>query len=322
MRFEYSAGAVIHSVRNGERLFLFLAKEDGKLDLPKGKIEKGESAKEAAIREIKEESGLTVKFDRYFKEGVDYWYVRDKERVKKHVTMFLAEAGKDVEVRVSFEHKGYEWLNYRAAMQKLPYRTWKDLVTAANEYLDKKETMDALNREYGKIPDKSKDWSLSKRLVPGEGSLDAKVMFVGQAPGANEDIEGRPFIGTSGRLLDRLIAKAGLKRDDCYITSVVQFFPPKNRAPTWDEIALCKGLLLRQIEIVRPKIIVLLGALAVKTVLDADRIMQLHGTVVRKDGCVYFLTLHPAAAVRLKKNVPVIEKDFVKLKGLVKDTNP
>jgi DNA polymerase len=318
MRFEYSSGAVIYSVRNGERRFLFLVKEDGRLDLPKGKIEKGESAEEAAAREIKEESGLVVGFDRYFRRGVDYWYTLKGERVKKHVTMFLAEAGQEAKVRVSWEHKGYEWLGYRAAMEKLSFKEWKGLIAKANEYLDKKDRMEKLNREYGRLPYGRRDWSLSKRLVPGEGSLDAEVMFVGQAPGANEDIEGRPFIGTSGKLLDRLIAKAGLKRDSCYITSVVQFFPPRNRAPDREEIALCRDFLARQIEIVRPKIIVLLGSLAAKTLVDADRIMQRHGTVAKKGGCTYFLTLHPAAAVRLKKNVPIIERDFMKLKELAK----
>jgi DNA polymerase len=321
MRFEYSAGAVVHSVRKGERLFLFLVKDDGRLDLPKGKIEKGESAEEAATREIREESGLAVRFDRHFRNGVNYWYTRKGERVKKHVTMFLAEVGSEEKVRISFEHRSYEWLGYVAAMEKLSFKEWKELITKANEYLDKKEEMNRLNREYGKIPNGSSDWSLSKRLVPGEGSLDAKVMFVGQAPGANEDIEGRPFVGTSGKLLDRLIAKAGLRRDSCYITSVVQFFPPRNRAPTRSEIALCRDFLMRQIGIVKPKIIVLLGSLAAKTVLDADRIMKMHGTVIRKGDYAYFLTLHPAAAVRLKKNVPIIEKDFVKLKGLVKDAS-
>lgn len=319
MRFEYSAGAVVYSVRNGERRFLFLVKDDGRLDLPKGKIEKGESAEEAAVREIKEESGLGVKLDKYFRRGVDYWYTLKNERVKKHVTMFLAEASREAKVRVSLEHRRYEWLGHEPAMERLSFREWKDLITDANEYLGKKEQMDRLNGEYGRMPGRRKDWSLSKRLVPGEGPLDAKVMFVGQAPGANEDAEGRPFVGISGKLLDRLITKAGLKRSACYITSVVQFFPPRNRAPARSEIALCKGFLLRQIDIVKPKIIVLLGSLAAKTVLDAGSIMRRHGTTARKGGYIYFLTLHPAAAVRLKKNVPLLEQDFAKLKKLIED---
>ena len=182
--------------------------------------------------------------------------------------------------------------------------------------------MEQLNEEYGRLPDRNKNWSLSRRLVKGEGSLDAAVMFVGQAPGANEEKEGRPFIGISGRLLDRLIASAGLKRGSCYITSVVQFFPPKNRIPTDDEIGLCKNFLFEQIEIIKPRIVVLLGSVAARTVIDAEEIMKKHGTCMKKGKVVYFLSLHPAAAVRLKKNVPVMEKDFKKLKELVKRVIP
>jgi uracil-DNA glycosylase len=322
VRFEYSAGAAICSYRNGSRSFLFLMREDGKLDLPKGKIEKDESAEEAAIREIREESGLAVRLNTEFKYGVDYWYAFKGERVKKHVTMFLAEVDGSARVKISWEHKGYEWLDYKSAMEKLPYEQWKSLITAANEYMDKREQMETLNEEYAKIPDRNKGWSLSRRFVKGEGSLDAKVMFVGQAPGANEEKEGRPFIGISGRLLDRLIASAGLKRSSCYITSVVQFFPPRNRIPTDDEIALCKSFILAQIEIIKPRIVVLLGSVAAKTLVGADRIMKNHGACIKRGNVVYFLSLHPAAAVRLKKNVPVMERDFAKLKVLIKRISP
>ena len=318
MRFEYSAGAVIYSYRNGSRRFLFLVREDGRLDLPKGKIEKKESAKEAAIREIREESGLSVRLSPFFEYGVDYWYALKGEKVKKHVSMFIAKVSGTIKVKISWEHKGYEWLDYGSAMEKLPYEGWKALVAKANKYIDKEELMEKLNEEYAKIPIRNKSWSLSKKLVRGEGSLNANVMFVGQAPGANEEREGRPFIGISGRLLDKLIASAGLKRTSCYITSVVQFFPPKNRIPADDEIGLCKSFLLAQIEIIKPRIVVLLGSVAARTVVGADRIMERHGNCIKKGNVVYFLTLHPAAAVRLKKNVPVMERDFAKLKELVK----
>ena len=263
-----------------------------------------------------------MRFDTAFKHGVDYWYTLRNERVKKHVTMFLAEVGSNAKVKISWEHRGHEWLDYKSAMDKLSYEQWKILIERANDYIDKKEMMEQLNEEYGRLPDRNKNWSLSRRLVKGEGSLDAAVMFVGQAPGANEEKEGRPFIGISGRLLDRLIASAGLKRGSCYITSVVQFFPPKNRIPTDDEIGLCKNFLFEQIEIIKPRIVVLLGSVAARTVIDAEEIMKKHGTCMKKGKVVYFLSLHPAAAVRLKKNVPVMEKDFKKLKELVKRVIP
>ena len=93
--------------------------------------------------------------------------------------------------------------------------------------MNKKDAMKKLNLEYSKLPKKISGWSLSNRMVPGEGPLDSNVMIIGQAPGKNEDIEGRPFIGTSGKFLDRLIGMAGLNRDLVYITSVVQFFRRK-----------------------------------------------------------------------------------------------
>ena len=322
MEFKYDAGVVVYARRRRGRRFLFLVKEDGTLDLPKGNIEKGESAQEAAIRETKEESGLDVKLDDSFKYGIDYWYVIKKVKVKKHVAMFLARVGEGSKVRISWEHRGYKWLDYDSAMEELPFKNWKAVIAKVEEYIGKKEKMDALNRQYRKMPERSRGWSLSRRFVPGEGSLDAEVMLVGQAPGAREDKEGRPFVGISGRLLDSLIGRAGLKRSSCYITSVVQFFPPRNRVPAPDEIEVGKDFLLRQIGIVNPRIVVLLGSVAAKAVIGADNIMQRHGTIIKKGGRTYFLTLHPAAAVRLKKNIPLIEKDFEKLKTFVRIASP
>ncbi len=158
------------------------------------------------------------------------------------------------------------------------------------------------------------DWSLSNRFVAGDGPLDAKVMIIGQAPGRNEDIQKKPFIGTSGKFLDRLILLAGLERKRIYICSVVQFFPPKNRVPTKDEIELCKVFLFRQIELVNPKLVILLGAVACKTVLDMEKVSKIRGSLVKRDGRTYFVSMHPAAAVRIRSNMPLMEDDFRKLK--------
>ena len=173
----------------------------------------------------------------------------------------------------------------------------------------RKSKMASINREYAKLPEGRK-WSLSRRLVEGEGQLDSEVMVIGQAPGRFEDISGRPFIGASGRLLDRLLGLAGLKREEVYITSVVQFFPPKNRKPSDSEIAKCMPFLERQIEVIRPKVVVLLGAVSAGTLVGKGKVMSEHGSFVEKDGIMYFVTLHPAAGVRIKKNIPVLEDDF------------
>lgn len=182
--------------------------------------------------------------------------------------------------------------------------------------MGKETEMKKLNLRYSKVPVKVRGWSLSKNFVPGDGPLDAKVMFIGQAPGRNEDVQGKPFVGVSGQFLTKLMNIAGLDRKSVYICSIVQFFPPGNRMPTDTEIQACKGFLFRQIEIIDPKVVVLLGSLACRTVLNFDSIMKNHGTVVNNDKRIYLLSMHPAAAIRIRKNMPAMERDFKKF-GLV-----
>jgi DNA polymerase len=182
--------------------------------------------------------------------------------------------------------------------------------------MDRRTEIKRLNLQYSKLP-KSRNWSLSDRFVPGEGPLDADVMIIGQAPGRNEDIQKRPFIGTSGKFLDRLITLAGLDRNLIYVCSVVQFFPPENRVPTNDEISICSKFLFRQLEIVDPKLVILLGAVACKTVLGMEKVSKIRGSIVKKDGRIYFISMHPAAAVRIRNKIPLMENDFSNLKGAI-----
>lgn len=174
---------------------------------------------------------------------------------------------------------------------------------------NRKREMDAINHEYEKLPS-ARTWALSRRLVRGEGPLDSKVMVVGQAPGRFEDASDRPFIGASGKLLDRLLGIAGLDRKEVYITSVVQFFPPKNRKPSDEEIAKCMPFLKKQINLIKPEVIVLLGAVSAGALVGKSKVMSDHGSFVERDGITYFVTLHPAAGVRIKRNIPVLEGDF------------
>ena len=114
--------------------------------------------------------------------------------------------------------------------------------------------------------------------VPGEGSPNARIMFVGEAPGADEDAQGRPFVGRAGQLLDKIIAACGLKREDVYIANILKCRPPDNRDPREDEIFSCLPYLQRQIEAIRPQVIVALGAHAARTLLDTEKpIGQLRG---------------------------------------------
>jgi DNA polymerase len=150
--------------------------------------------------------------------------------------------------------------------------------------------------------------------VPGEGSVNAKVMFVGEAPGAKEDESGRPFVGRSGSLLSDMISEIGLSRDEVFITSVLKSRPPGNRTPRKEEIEACIPYLNRQIDIIRPMIVVLLGGVAVSSVIGPWRISEAHGRLYETEGRRFFVTYHPAAALRFPKLRDTMRKDFLTLK--------
>ncbi len=130
-------------------------------------------------------------------------------------------------------------------------------------------------------------WQGAKHGVPGEGPLDAKVMFVGQNPGADEDELGRPFVGRSGKYLTKTLAENGINREEVFITNIVKHVSPENRKPFNDEIRACLPYLAAQITFIKPKIIVLLGASAKET--------------PRTDGIEYIQVIHPSAAMRFTK---------------------
>jgi uracil-DNA glycosylase family 4 len=136
--------------------------------------------------------------------------------------------------------------------------------------------------------------STATRMVPGEGDPGADVMFVGEAPGANEDKLGRPFVGRAGKLLDELIGCAGLARGDVWITNVVKARPPKNRDPKADEVAHCMPWLEFEVELIRPRVIVPLGRHALKHFAPAAKIAEVHGRLLNER---LFPLYHPAAAM-------------------------
>jgi uracil-DNA glycosylase family 4 len=129
-------------------------------------------------------------------------------------------------------------------------------------------------------------WQGAKHGVPGEGPLNAKVMLIGQNPGADEDEVGRPFVGRAGKFLTKVLAENGVKREDLFITNIVKHISPKNRKPYADEVAACLLYLTTQISVIKPKIIVLLGASAKET--------------PRFQGIEYMEVIHPSAAMRFK----------------------
>ena len=151
------------------------------------------------------------------------------------------------------------------------------------------------------------------RAVPGNGSPASDVMFVGEAPGRNEDIRGEPFVGAAGRQLTLALERAGIPRDTVYITNVVKCRPPENRVPTVSERATCKEYLKEEVSIIKPKIICVLGNTAFKSLLGGGEITKFRGKIARKDGQLYFLTVHPAATIYNQELVPVLQDDIVKL---------
>lgn len=152
--------------------------------------------------------------------------------------------------------------------------------------------------------------------VVGEGCARAKVIFIGEAPGKTEAETGRPFVGRSGKLLRKLITDSGLKEEDVYITSPVKYLPTYV-TPKPSDIAHGRVHLDKQLRIINPTIIVLLGNVAAQAVLGRKvQSSKVHGTIIEKDR-TYFLTIHPAAAIRFQKYKPIIEGDFKKLSKLL-----
>lgn len=150
--------------------------------------------------------------------------------------------------------------------------------------------------------------------VPGEGNPDARIVFLGEAPGKQEAKSGRPFIGRSGQLLRSFIRKSGLREDEVFITSPVKYLPIRG-TPTEKEIQHGRGHLLKQLEIIQPNLIVLLGSVAVKGALNRSiPVKKEHGNIIKEKDTQYFITIHPAAALRFPALKTILLSDFKKLK--------
>ena len=135
--------------------------------------------------------------------------------------------------------------------------------------------------------------------VPGQGDIHARLMFIGEGPGADEDMQGLAFVGAAGQLLTKMIAAMGYEREQVYICNIVKCRPPQNRTPLPEEAAACLPYLRQQVALVRPQVIVLLGATAAKTLLRPDfRITREHGLWVERKGVWFMPTYHPAALLR------------------------
>jgi len=165
------------------------------------------------------------------------------------------------------------------------------------------------------------DLKLSRtHVVVGNGPLGAKIFLIGEAPGRDEDRKAEPFVGAAGRILNGLLEKGGIHRKDVYVTNVVKCRPPENQTPRDYEIEACHPYLQKQLEVISPKVIVLLGKTAAETMLGR-RVEpgKEHGTVVEKDGVKYLITYHPAAMIYKRTLMDTMAEDFKKISALFGD---
>lgn len=175
--------------------------------------------------------------------------------------------------------------------------------------------MSALSDLYREI-ERCQDCELAKyrtRVVPGEGPEKADLLFIGEAPGWHEDQQGRPFVGPAGKYLDELLASIGLKRTEVYIANVIKCRPPGNRDPLPSEILACSKWLDRQIELIRPKMVVTLGRYSMARYFPNQSISQAHGKAKKQDNIIYYAMYHPAAALHQGSLRKIIEADMLKI---------
>ena len=151
------------------------------------------------------------------------------------------------------------------------------------------------------------------KAVPGEGNVNARVLFIGEGPGFHEDRQGRPFVGPAGQFLDELLGSINLKRGDVFITNVVKCRPPGNRDPLPEEISACDSYLDRQIAAIKPQVIVTLGRYSMAKFFGGETISSIHGRARKKDGYICIAMYHPAAGLHQASLKDVIRDDFKKI---------
>jgi len=157
-----------------------------------------------------------------------------------------------------------------------------------------------------------------KNAVPGKGSSNSEIVFIGEAPGRSEDKIGEPFVGAAGKRLTEALEEAGLSRNSVYITNVVKCRPPNNRVPNQKERETCRDYLEQELTILKPKIICVMGNTAYNSLLDGKDITKNRGKFLEKDGKLYFITIHPAATIYNQELVPILKEDIKKLHDKLK----
>ncbi len=158
-------------------------------------------------------------------------------------------------------------------------------------------------------------------VVFGYGNPLSEIMFIGEGPGEQEDLQGKPFVGRSGKLLDKMLAEIGLSREEnIYIANIVKCRPPKNRDPLPEEQEMCIDWLRNQTALLKPKIIVAVGRIAAMKIIDENiKITKDHGKFYKKKNILFMPTIHPAAVLRNPKQKALVEEDFLNLKQKIEE---
>ena len=181
--------------------------------------------------------------------------------------------------------------------------------------------MDSLE-EISRLVSRCADCDLHRgrtNAVPGEGAADAELMFIGEGPGSQEDLQGRPFVGPAGRFLDELLASIGLRRDRVFIANMVKCRPPQNRDPLPAEIGACSKYLNRQIELINPRLIVTLGRFSLARFFPGESISRARGRLRERDGRRIYPVMHPAAALYRQEMRSAIVEDFQRIPAILEE---
>lgn len=183
--------------------------------------------------------------------------------------------------------------------------------------MDKKTLLEQIEKNV-KNCTKCRLCKLAKNSVPGEGNINAKLVFIGEAPGATEDAMGRPFVGRAGQLLNALLKEIDYKREDVWIGNIIKHRPPDNREPLPDEITSCEPYLTLQLRALNPPLIVTLGRFAMYYFYKDGKISRDHGTLIKVPRFFVFPVYHPAAALRNPAFARALKEDFLKIPQMLK----
>lgn len=159
----------------------------------------------------------------------------------------------------------------------------------------------------------------ANKAVPGERNIDSELVFIGEAPGANEDATGKPFVGRAGKLLDQLLDRIGYKREDIWIGNIIKHRPPGNRDPLPEEIKMCSPYLSMQLKLIQPALIVTLGRFAMNYFYPEGKISQDRGRLIRVNNFNIYPVYHPAAGLRNSSMLKALAQDFVRIPQILKD---